>query len=376
MVAADTVVIGLGATGSAALHRLALRGQRVLGIEQFTPGHDSGSSHGETRIIRLGYFEHPSYVPLLRETYGLWRGIEADHGQPLLTVTGIIEFGAPDSALVRGTLASSRLHNLPHEVIDAAEVMRRFPPFRLPRDFIGVWQPDGGFLRAEPAIAAQLALARERGAQVLENTRVLAVEPRGSGVRIITADATIEARAAVVAAGPWLKRLLPDLPAPIEVTRQVVGWFAPPEPAPFALGTFPVFLCETTHGIHYGFPVHSATGLKVAKHHHANEAVDPDATGWRVLEPEDERIMREGVARFMPEANGPLLSWRACMFTNTPDEHFILDRYPGVPQVVVASPCSGHGFKFAPVIGEIVADLVVDGATRRDIERFPLRRFG
>jgi len=375
MVAADTVVIGLGATGSAALHRLALRGQRVLGIEQFTPGHDSGSSHGETRIIRLGYFEHPSYVPLLRETYGLWRGIEADHGQPLLTVTGIIEFGAPDSALVRGTLASSRLHNLPHEVIDAAEVMRRFPPFRLPRDFIGVWQPDGGFLRAEPAIAAQLALARERGAQVLENTRVLAVEPRGSGVRIITADATIEARAAVVAAGPWLKRLLPDLPAPIEVTRQVVGWFAPPEPAPFALGTFPVFLCETTHGIHYGFPVHSATGLKVAKHHHANEAADPDAVA-RNITGDDEALIRGFLAEHLPAGNGRLVSAKTCLYSMTPDGDFLLDRLPGAPQVIVASPCSGHGFKFAPVIGEIVADLVVDGATRRDIERFPLRRFG
>lgn len=374
MVDADTVVIGLGATGSAALHRLALRGHRVLGIEQFTPGHDRGSSHGETRIIRLGYFEHPSYVPLLRETYGLWRGIETAHGQPLLTVTGIIEFGAPDSALVQGTLASSRLHGLPHEVIDATELMRRFPPFRLPSDFIGVWQPDGGFLRVEPAIAAQLALARQAGAQVLDNTRVLALEPRGNGVRVITADTTIEARTAVVAAGPWLKQLLPDLPAPTEVTRQAVGWFRPSDPAALALGTFPVFLCETAHGIHYGFPVHSSTGLKVAKHHHADERVQADTVD-RAVSAQDEALIRGFLAEHLPAGNGPLASATTCLYTMTPDGDFILDRLPCAPQVIVASPCSGHGFKFAPVIGDIVADLVIDGGTRRDIARFALQRF-
>jgi sarcosine oxidase len=374
MVDFDAVVIGLGATGSAALHRLALRGCRVLGIEQFVPGHDRGSSHGETRIIRLGYFEHPSYVPLLRETYALWREIEAASAQSLLTVTGIIEFGAPDSALVAGTLASSQLHALPHEVIDAAELMRRFPPFRLPSNFVGVWQPDGGFLRAEPAIAAQLALAERAGATVRVQTRVEAVEPTGDGVRVVTPDGTIAAGSAIVAAGPWLKRLLPDLAAPIEVTRQAAGWFVPDDAAQFAIGTFPVFLCETQHGIHYGFPVHSGTGFKVAKHHHAFETVDPDTVD-REISAKDEGLIRGFLADHLPAGNGPLRSAKTCLYTMTPDGDFILDRLPGAPQVIVASPCSGHGFKFAPVVGDIIADLVIEGGTRRDISRFALQRF-
>jgi sarcosine oxidase len=374
MVDFDAVVIGLGATGSAALHRLALRGRRVLGIEQFVPGHDRGSSHGETRVIRLGYFEHPSYVPLLRETYALWREIEAASGQPLLTVTGIIEFGAPDSALVAGTLASSRLHALPHELIDATELMRRFPPFRLPRNFVGVWQPEGGFLRAEPAIAAQLALAERAGATVRTQTRVESVEPRADGVRIVTSEGAIETGRAIVAAGPWLKQLLPDLPAPIEVTRQAAGWFAPGDMTQFALGAFPVFLCETQHGIHYGFPIHSATGLKVAKHHHANETVDPDTVD-REISAQDEGLIRSFLSNHLPGGNGPLRSAKTCLYTMTPDGDFILDRLPGAPQIIVASPCSGHGFKFAPVIGDIIADLAIEGRTRRDISRFALQRF-
>jgi sarcosine oxidase len=374
MVDFDAVVIGLGATGSAALHRLALRGSRVLGLEQFTPGHDRGSSHGETRIIRLGYFEDPSYVPLLREAYRLWREIEAASGEPLLTVTGIMEFGAPDSALVAGTLASSRQHGLPHEVIDGAEVMRRIAPFRLPRDFVGVFQPDGGFLRAEPGVAAQLALATRAGAQVQVNTQVLAIEPRGRAVRITTRDATIDAGAAIVAAGPWLSQLLPDLAVPIRVTRQVLGWFAPEDPAAFALGNFPVFLCETRHGIHYGFPVHRGTGLKEAKHHHDDRTVEPN-TSDRTISAQDERLIRGFLDEHLPAANGPLTSAKTCLYTMTPDGDFILDRLPGAPNVIVASPCSGHGFKFAPVIGDVIADLVVDGTTRRDISRFALKRF-
>jgi sarcosine oxidase len=370
----DAVVIGLGATGSAALHRLALRGQRVLGLEQFTPGHDRGSSHGETRIIRLGYFEHPSYVPLLRETYRLWREVEAASGAALLTMTGIIEFGAPDSELVQGTLASSRLHDLPHEVIDGSEVMRRIPPFRIPRDFVGVFQPDGGFLRAEPAVAAQLALAQRAGAQMRITAKVRAIEPHGAGVRVMTSDATIDASTVVVAAGPWLKTLLPALAVPIRVTRQAVGWFGPSDPTAFTPDKFPVFLCETAHGIHYGFPL-DARGFKVAKHHHDDRAVDPDAVD-RAVTAYDESLIRGFLADHLPAADGPLAAATTCLYTMTPDGDFILDRLPEAPQVIVASPCSGHGFKFAPVVGDIVADLVIDGATRRNIGRFSLGRFG
>jgi sarcosine oxidase len=202
----------------------------------------------------------------------------------------------------------------------------------------------------------------------------LAIEPSGNGVRVTAGDATIHAGAVVVAAGPWLKQLLPNLPAPTRVTRQVLGWFAPDTAAPFALGAFPVFLCETRHGIHYGFPVHGKTGLKVAKHHHDDRTVDVDSSD-REISAQDEHLIRGFLAEHLPSANGPLNQAKTCHYTMTPDSDFILDRLPDAPQVVVASPCSGHGFKFAPVIGDVIADLVADGGTRRDISRFALARF-
>jgi sarcosine oxidase len=371
----DVAVIGLGAMGSAALHSLARRGLRVVGIEQFAPGHDRGSSHGETRIIRLGYFEHPSYVPLVRAALPLWRALERESGRALLAITGIVEIGAPDSTLVAGTLRSARQHGLPHEVLDAANVMRRFPAFRLPSDFVGVLQPEGGILAAEPAIRAQLALAAAAGAEVRTNETVRAVEPTSAGVRVVTDRGEIEAGQAVVAAGSWLKRLLPGFPVPIRVTRQVLAWFQPDDAALFARDRCPVFMIETASGIFYGFPAGQKPGVKFAKHHHADEAVDP-AVPARPMDGADEAMLRTALAAHLPSANGRLLESQTCRYTMAPDGDFILDRLPGEPAILVASPCSGHGFKFAPVIGEIIADLVTTAATRHDISRFRLARFG
>jgi sarcosine oxidase len=371
----DVAVIGLGATGSAALLHLARRGRRVVGIEQFAPGHDRGSSHGETRIIRLGYFEHPSYVPLVRAAIPLWRALERDSGAALLEVTGILEMGAPDGPLVAGTRRSAQAHGLRHEVLDAAGVMRHFPAFRLPPHFVGVLQPDGGILAAEPAVAVQLALARAAGAEVRANETVRTIEPTSAGVRLVTDRATITAAQAVVAAGPWIKRLLPGLAVPIRVTRQVVGWFAPSDAALLARERCPVFMIETEAGMFYGFPAGPRPGIKFAKHHHADEAIDPSAAA-RPMDQADEAVLRAALAAHVPTADGPLLAAQTCRYTMTPDGDFILDRLPGAPAIIVASPCSGHGFKFAPVIGEIVADLATDGATRHDISRFRLARFG
>src|SRR5262245_33897273 len=203
--------------GSAALAALARRGRRVVGLDRFVPGHDRGSSHGATRVIRLGYFEHPSYVPLVRAAYPLWRELEARSGQSLLTITGIVEIGAPDSDLVAGTLRSSRLHGLPHEILDAPGVMKRFPAFRLPDDFIGIFQPEGGFVWAEPTVAALLELGSRSGAELITNERVLAVKPHPDGVEVTTGHSDIHAGCAIVAAGPWLKSLLPELPVPQRV---------------------------------------------------------------------------------------------------------------------------------------------------------------
>lgn len=370
----DVAVIGLGATGSAALHHLARRGLRVVGIEQFTPGHDRGSSHGESRIIRLGYFEHPSYVPLVRAAVPLWRALERDSGTPLLQVTGILEMGAPDGTLVAGTLRSAQTHGLRHEVLDAADVARRFPAFRLPPHFVGVFQPDGGILAAEPALEAQLALALAAGAEVRTNETVRAIEPASGGVRVVTDRGTIAAGQAVVAAGPWIKQLLPDLSVPIRVTRQAVGWFAPSDSALFARERCPVFMIESPDGIFYGFPAGPRPGIKFARHH-SDEAVDPAAAA-RPMDGADEAVLRTALAAHVPAANGALLDAQTCRYTMTPDGDFILDRLPAAPAVIVASPCSGHGFKFAPVVGEILADLVTQGATPHDISRFRLARFG
>jgi sarcosine oxidase len=370
----DVAVIGLGAMGSAALYHLARRKVRAIGIERFSPGHERGSSHGSTRIIRLGYFEHPSYVPLVRRAYALWRDLEAVSGRSLLTVTGIAEIGNEQSELVQGTLASSRLHGLPHDILDASELMRRYPAFRLPRDVIGVVQPDGGYLEAEAAVQTHLDLAGAAGADIRHDQRVVALEPRSGGIRIHLDSSVIDATAAIVTAGPWTTSLLPDLPVDLPVTRQVVLWTEPADPGLFRPENFPVFMIETGKGIHYGFPLHGSEGVKIAKHHHVDEIVDPE-TYDRQITTKDEEIVREVISEYVPAANGKLLNAKTCLYTMSPDEDFIIDRIPAHPQIVVASPCSGHGFKFAPVLGEVLADLATTGSTSHDISRFRLARF-
>ena len=374
MPAYDSIVIGLGATGGAALAELARRGRRTLGIEQFHIANQRGSSHGETRIIRLGYYEHPSYVPLVRRAYELWRDLERNSGRRLLHVTGILEMGPPEGELVAGTLAASRAHGIAHEILDAAALMRRFPAFRVPRDFVGVHQADGGFLDAEDAVLAQVGAAQAHGAQVRTALRVRAIEPLAGGVRVATDNGAFEAASVVVSAGAWLPKLLPGLQIPLRATRQAVGWFEPAEPAPFARGACPVFMIESKHGIHYGFPLHGR-GVKIAKHFHREETLDPDLVA-APFAAADEAIIRTAIADHIPGANGPLARSATCLYTMAPDGDFILDRLPGAPQIVMASACSGHGFKFAPVLGEILADLATDRTPAHDISRFRLARFG
>jgi sarcosine oxidase len=373
----DVVVCGLGATGSAALFHLARRGVRVLGLERFTPGHDRGSSHGATRIFRVGYFEHPSYVPLVRHAYALWREIEAASGQRLLHVTGILEIGPPGGALVAGTLAAAGLHGLRHEVLSAAELMRRFPAFQVPSDHVAVLQPEGGFLEVEPSLAAQVALAIAAGAELRCGEAVRAIMPRDAGVAIVTDRGTVEAGAAIIAMGAWTKSLLPALP--LRATREVTGWFEPVDAAACAAGRLPVFLLESRHGMHYGIPPQGGTGsgagVKVAKHHHRDQTVDPDAVD-RAVSAADEHLIRAAIAEHVPAANGRLIDAKTCLYTMTPDGDFLIDRLPGQANIIVASPCSGHGFKFAPAIGEILADLATTGTTRHDIARFRLGQFG
>ena len=370
----DAVVLGVGAMGSAALYHLARRGKRVLGLERFNIPHDRGSSHGVTRIIRLAYYEHPSYVPLLRRAYVLWRELEAKSGVHLLHVTGSVDGGPPGSPIFEGSRRSCELFGLPHDVLTSRELTARFPGYRLPPETLAVLQPDGGFLLPESCISAHVMLAQSHGAEVHARERALGWEPAGTGITVTTDHSQYYADRLIVSAGAWISQFIPELREKAVPERQALGWFQPLRPEWFTPHAFPVFNIAVEEGRYYGFPVFGIPGFKFGRYHHLNETFNPDDPS-RECDAQDEQILRRFGERYFPDGCGPVLSMHACIFTNTPDEHFVIDVLPDYPQVVVASPCSGHGFKFASVVGEILADLAEKGDTRHDISLLRLGRF-
>jgi sarcosine oxidase len=370
----DAIIAGLGSMGSAALYTLAARSYRVLGIDRFDVPNTLGSSIGVNRIIRLAYAEHPDYVPLLHRAYALWRDLEQISGERLLVITGGIDAGPETGVIVRGSLRSCAAHQLPHDVLTARELGDRFPGYRLPADMCAVYQPDGGFLMSERCVTTYVRQALVLGAEIHGRERVAGWDVTADGVRVKTEYRTYEARRLIVAAGPWTAGLVPRL-APLAIPeRQVLLWTQPLSPDRFRPDNFPVFNLEAADGRYYGFPVYEVPGFKMGKYHHRHEATDADAV-VRECSPEDEAVLRDGVRRYFPEADGPTLAMKVCMFTNSPDEHFLLDRYPGAPEVVIAAGFSGHGFKFCSVVGEIAADLAMEGRTRWNIDLFRLGRF-
>jgi sarcosine oxidase len=371
----DAIVAGVGSMGSAALYHLARRGRRVLGLEQFDFPNALGSSAGINRIIRLAYAEHPSYVPLLRRSYELWRELEAVAAEPLLIVTGGVDAGREDDEPVRGSLQSCREHGLPHQLVGAADLTRRFPGYRLDPDMVAVYQPDAGFLMSERCVVAHAAAAIARGAELHGRERVLDWKVESGVVRVRTEARSYEAGALVLTAGPWTARLVPELARQAVPERQVQLWTQPRVLEHFRIGAFPIFNMQAPFGRFYGFPMHGAPGFKIGKYHHLRQNVNPDELD-RAAHDEDEAVLREGVRRYFPDADGPTLAMKVCMFTNTEDEHFIIDRHPAHPEVSIAAGFSGHGFKFCSVVGEIMADLALDGGTRHSIDRFRLARFG
>ena len=370
----DAIVIGLGGMGSAALYQLAQRGKRVLGIEQFGIAHDKGSSHGVTRIIRLAYHEHPSYVPLMRRAYELWRDLEASAGEQILHITGSIDAGPPGSAYFAGSLQSCEEHDLTHEVLTSTELTGRFPGYRLPSETMAVFQHEGGFLLPERCISLFVEQAQELGAEVRTNERTVEWHPTAGGVRVRTERGEYEAETLVVSAGAWVSKLLPVLGDSAVPERQALAWFETHRPEFFTPEAFPVFNIMVDEGNFYGFPEFGIPGFKLGRYHHLEEIVDPDEID-RNANAQDEALLRDFTEKYFPDAAGATSSMKVCMFTNSPDEHFIIDRLPGSPQVVVAAGFSGHGFKFSSVVGEILADLAVDGATRHDIGMFKVSRF-
>jgi sarcosine oxidase len=370
----DTIVLGVGGMGSATVYQLSKRGQRVLGLERFDIPHSMGSSHGVNRIIRLAYYEHPSYVPLLRRAYELWRELEQTVGEQLLFITGSLDAGPPGSPCFEGSLLSCKQHDLPHEVLDGAEINRRFPGYNLPSTHQAVLQPDGGYLMSERGIVAHVTAAQALGAEVHARETALGWEPRGDGIRVTTDHAVYEADRLVVSAGAWVGELVPGLKRVTSPERQVLAWLQPSRHELFSAARFPVFNLFVDEGHYYGFPIVSVPGFKFGRYHHLDEQVDPNTLD-REAGPRDEAILRSFAERYFPLGAGPTMAMRTCMFTNAPDEHFIIDLHPDDERVVVASPCSGHGYKFCSVVGEIVADLVEAGETRHDIGLFKIGRF-
>lgn len=371
----DAIVVGLGGMGSASVFQLARRGRRVLGLEQFDMLHELGSSHGLTRIIRLAYHEHPSYVPLLRRAYELWHDLEGVAGERLLVTTGSVEGGPEDGPTFQGALHAAELHQIPHEVLDASDLGRRYPAYAgFEEGTRVVFQPDGGFLLAERTINAHLNGALVAGAELRFREPVTAWEPVGEGVRVTTPRSSYEAERLVICGGPWMRRLVPALEALAVPERQVLAWLQPTRPELFSPHRFPVFLIDVEEGSFYGFPVHDIPGFKLGWYHHFREPIDPDDHD-RSATRRDEDALRAFALRYFPDGAGPTVMLKACIFTNTPDEHFIIDRLPDATQVTIASACSGHGYKFSSVVGEIMADLAIEGQTHHDIGLFRLSRF-
>jgi sarcosine oxidase len=371
----DAIVIGVGGMGSATVYHLARRGASVLGIERFDIPHELGSSHGESRIIRLAYAEHPDYVPLLRRSYVLWHELEERVGEKLLIVTGGVDAGLEGSATIEGSLASCAIHSLAHEYLDAATLRRRFPGYRLAPEMVAVYQPDAGFLLAERCVVAHVTAARAMRAEVHTRERVLRWDASEEGVEVETEASTYRARRLVITAGAWTRTLVPSLEHLTAPERQVMLWTRPLEPRHFECGSFPIFNMEAPEGRFYGFPMHGMRAFKIGKYHHRRERIDDPDEMDRSCSAADEAVLREGIQRYFPDADGPALAMKPCLFTNSPDEHFILDVLPERMNVAIAAGFSGHGFKFCSVIGEIMADLVMAGRTEHDIRLFRLRRF-
>lgn len=357
--------------GSAVALALARRGLRVIGFDRFRPPHALGSSHGATRIIREAYFEHPTYVPMVQHALERWRALEHEVGTRLLTTIGGLMIGHPDSDLVVGARRSALQHGLAHELLSRDAVEARFPALRLQERMVAVWEPNAGVLLPEACISAQLMQTQRFGAQLHFDEPVVDWEADPAGVRVWTTRGEHRAHQLVIAAGAWVNALLADSPLPVQVERQVLVWFAPIDPAPLAPARCPIHLWQYDgRRFFYGFP-DLGDGVK-ASFHHGGEPTTAEAVR-REVGAEEIDAVRAAVRRFLPAADGPVQRTAVCLYTNTPDEHFWIDRHPCHEQVVVVSACSGHGFKFAPTIGEVVADLVQERPARFDLSLFRRR---
>ena len=361
--------------GSATCWELARRGIRVLGLEQYSIPHDQGSSHGYSRMTRMAYYEHPSYVPLIRRAHELWSEIEASSGEKIFHKVGGLYMGRPDAPLIQGSLDSARRHGLQHELLNRQDLANRHGQFTVPDDWVGFVEAEAGFLLPELAICAFVRAALELGAIIRAQEQVVSWEENASGVSVTTSKGNYSADRLVFTSGVWCSKLLPPVNLRLSITRQVVGWVWPHEPAKFKLGALPVWLIDREDGsVYYGFPMITVSpGLKIAVHAPLTPT-DPDRV-TREVTTGDEETFRVCLQRYLPSADGSLLAMRTCLYGNSPDGDFIIDRLPGSSRVVFAAGFSGHGFKFSSAIGEVLAELATTGNSRVPVDFLRLSRF-
>ena len=383
----DTIVLGLGAMGVATAYQLAKKGNRVLGLDRYSPPHVHGSTHGDTRITRLGIGEGAQYTPLVMRSHEIWRDIERETGRSLLTTNGgLVLSSAAKSSQSHGdhffgnTVAAAQKYGVAHELLDAAQIRLRFPQFIVADDETGYYEPSAGFLRPEECVRAQLDLAAQHGAELHRNERVLAFDASDGGVTVTTEHGAYAADQLIVTAGPWVKEwVAPALGAHLAIHRQVLLWFDVDGPVtPFLPENFPVFIWELQkkrQGI-YGFPAIDGArgGLKVATEQY-DEQTTVDAVERTVTDAEIRQTYDDYVAPYLRGVSPRCVKAATCLYSVTPDFGFIIDRLPGAARVLIASPCSGHGFKHSVAIGEALSELVLDGASRIDLSAFALNRF-
>jgi sarcosine oxidase len=370
----DVIVVGVGGMGSAAVFELARRGHRVLGLEQHALGHDQGSSHGHTRIIRQAYYEHPAYVPLVQRSQERWYDLEQIVGRHLLTTCGCLSIGGPDSQLLTGIRESANTHGLAVDHLAPEVLRRRFSMFRFDDEYAGILEQSAGFLYVDDCVRAHIEAARALGALIQADEPVQSWEAAGGGVTIETSKGRYTAAKLILTAGPWAARLLAGWGRSLTVMRQVAFWFGTSQPQTFRRDRFPLYICDTVEGLFYGFPMLNANGPKVAQHYGAPELQSPAEVERNVAEGDEVRI-RAFLRQHLPSIDGPRRQASVCLYTLTPDRHFVIDAHPEHPQVLVAAGFSGHGFKFAPVVGEVLADLVETGSTPWPIDLFRFARF-
>jgi monomeric sarcosine oxidase len=368
----DVIVLGGGTMGTSAAWALGKRGLRTLVLEQFQHVHDQGSHGGETRVIRHAYAESPEYVPLVRRADHLWQELEAATGERVLVRCGGLELAAPGFAHARAARASGDAHGLSYEWLSPDEVMSRWPAFQVPADWDALYSPDSGFLLTVPALRGMADAARALGATILEQTPAVAWGTEADSVWVDSPVERYLAGALVVTAGAWSTRMLAQLDLPVHIRRKTLWWQAVSDPRPFDPERFPVFITDSPAGEIYGFPIYGIPGLKIANHA-GGEIVDLETVD-RSTGAGENRDCLELAAQVLPGVRSKVIKSAVCLYAMTPDTDFVVDRHPALPQVAIGAGFSGHGFKFAPAVGELLADLVTDPVSD-SISRLRLSRF-